>query len=154
MNQVEQQVDAILQLARQRGAAHSLPYNGAVLPTEAYFLLQHWPDAVLVDVRSQAEWQFVGVVPNALCVEWRSFPGMQPNPLFLAQLREKVALDVPLLLMCRSGARSDEAARTALQAGYTSVYNVLEGFEGDRDGASQRNRINGWKAHGLPWIQG
>lgn len=148
------QVNAILQQARQRGASLGLPYGGALTPTEAYYLMQHMPQAVLVDVRSAAEWQFVGMVPNAHCVEWKTFPGMQPNPRFLDALAHEVPADATLMMMCRTGARSDEAARAASQAGFQAVYNVLEGFEGDKDGASQRGRINGWKARGLPWVQG
>jgi rhodanese-related sulfurtransferase len=149
-----EQVGAILQLAEERAQQLGVPYRGALLPSEAYYLMQHLGDATLVDVRTTAEWQFVGVVPQALCIEWRSFPGMQLNPVFLDTLRRQVALDAPLMLLCRSGVRSDEAARVAQGAGYVNVFNVLEGFEGDRDGASQRGHVNGWMARGLPWVQG
>ena len=148
------QTQTILQQAAARGAALGVPYQGALLPQEAYYLMQHLPTAVLVDVRSAAEWQFVGMVPNALCVEWRTFPGMQPNPQFVPALQKQVAQDATLMLMCRSGARSDEAARAAQAAGFGAVFNVLEGFEGDKDGMSQRGHVNGWKMHGLPWVQG
>lgn len=149
-----EQVRAILQLVSQRAESLSLPYSGALLPSEAYYLMHHQPGSVLVDVRTAAEWQFVGVVPDALCIEWRSTLEMVPNSGFLDALRRKVAPDACLMLMCRSGARSDEAARAAAQAGYATVYNVLEGFEGERDAASQRGHINGWKVRGLPWVQG
>ncbi|TDR73528.1 rhodanese-like domain-containing protein [Paludibacterium purpuratum] len=148
------QVQTILQQAAERGAALGVPYQGSLLPQEAHDLMQLLPSAVLVDVRCAAEWQFVGMVPNALCIEWRSFPGMQPNAQFLPALQKQVSQDDTLMLMCRSGVRSDEAARAALAAGYRAVYNVLEGFEGDKDGMSQRGHINGWKMHGLPWVQG
>lgn len=150
MNAIEQ----VLQQAAARAAALGLPYSGALLPQDAFYLMQHLPQSVLVDVRTKAEWQFVGMVPNALCIEWRTYPGMQPNGDFAATLRQQVALDATLLFLCRSGARSDEAARAALEAGYRQVYNVLEGFEGDKDGASQRGHLNGWKKQGLPWVQG
>jgi rhodanese-related sulfurtransferase len=149
-----EQVRAILQLASSRAAARSLPYSGAVLPSEAYYLMHHLEHARLVDVRTEAEWQFVGIVPEALCLEWRSFPGMVRNEAFIDALRAQCALHTPLLLLCRSGARSDEAARAAQDAGFTTVFNVLEGFEGERDSSQQRGRVNGWKVRGLPWVQG
>ncbi|WP_215781274.1 rhodanese-like domain-containing protein [Paludibacterium sp. B53371] len=148
------QVQTILQQAAGRAAAMGAPYQGALLPEEAWYLMQHLPGAVLVDVRSAAEWQFVGMVPNAVCVEWRSYPGMQLNGQFLAQLQARVAPEATVMLMCRSGARSDEAARVVQGTGFAAVYNVLEGFEGDKDGMSQRGHLNGWKKHGLPWVQG
>jgi rhodanese-related sulfurtransferase len=149
-----EQVGAIVQLAEQRAQHLGLPYRGALLPSEAYYLMQHLPGALLVDVRTAAEWQFVGVVPKALCIEWRMFPGMQLNDGFVETLQQHAAPDTPLMFLCRSGVRSDEAARVALEAGYRDVFNVLEGFEGDKDAASQRGHLNGWMARGLPWVQG
>ena len=149
-----EQVQAIVALAAQRGSELALPYTVALLPQEAFYLMEHSVQVVLVDVRSAAEWQFVGNAPNTLCLEWRSFPGMQLNPGFVAELRRKVDPDATLMLMCRSGVRSDEAARAAQQAGFLHIYNVLEGFEGEKDAAGQRGHINGWKARGLPWVQG
>ncbi|RMC90931.1 rhodanese-like domain-containing protein [Aquitalea palustris] len=148
------QSDLILQTAAERAAAQQLPYQGALTPPEAHFLAQHLPGAVLVDVRSAAEWQFVGVVPGALRIELRSFPGMQLNAQFVEQLQAAVDKQAVLLLMCRSGVRSHEAATQARAAGYARVYNVLEGFEGDKDEHEHRGQLTGWKAHGLPWVQG
>jgi len=149
-----EQSAVILQTAAGRAASQQLGYQGALTPPEAYYLSQHLEGAVLVDVRSAAEWQFVGVVPGALRIELRTFPGMQPNPQFSAQLQGAVDKQAVLLLMCRSGVRSHEAAVLAAAAGYSRVYNVLEGFEGDKDGQEHRGNLSGWKAHGLPWIQG
>jgi rhodanese-related sulfurtransferase len=149
-----EQIESILQRAAGRADSMSLPYRGALLPPEAFMLLQYAPGAVLVDVRCAAEWQFVGMVPDAQCIELRTFPGMQPNPRFVEALEARVPKTSTVMFMCRSGARSDEAARLAREAGYAAAYNVLEGFEGDKDGASQRGHINGWKRHGLPWVQG
>ncbi|WP_199104140.1 rhodanese-like domain-containing protein [Aquitalea sp. ASV11] len=149
-----EQTVKILQTAAERAASQQLSYQGALTPTEAYYLIQQVEGAVLVDVRSAAEWQFVGVVPGALRIELRSFPGMQPNPQFLAQLQGAVDKQALLLLMCRSGVRSHEAAVQAAAAGYARVYNVMEGFEGDKDAHEHRGVVNGWKAHGLPWVQG
>ncbi|MFC3626826.1 rhodanese-like domain-containing protein [Vogesella amnigena] len=147
-------VEKLLTTARERGAQLGLPYGGALLPAEAWQLRQALPGSVIVDVRSAAEWQFVGVVPEAVRVELRTFPGMVPNAQFVPQLEAQVSKDATVLFLCRSGARSDEAARLAAAAGYREVYNVLEGFEGDRDGEQHRGQVNGWKAAGLPWIQG
>jgi rhodanese-related sulfurtransferase len=147
------QVQVVLEQGAQRGASLAAPYSGALLPSEAYYLMQHLSGAVLVDVRCAAEWQFVGHVPNAVCIEWKTYPGMQPNPQFVAQLARLVEPEATVMMMCRTGMRSDEAARAAFQAGYGAVYNVLEGFEGEKDSAGQRGRVSGWKARGLPWMQ-
>ena len=147
-------VETILSTARNRGGELGLSYSGAVSPAEAWALCQGLPGVVMVDVRSAAEWQFVGVVPDALRIELRSYPGMVPNAAFASQLQQQVDKAATVLFICRSGARSDEAARLAAEAGYAQVYNVLEGFEGDRDPQQHRGTLNGWKAAGLPWIQG
>jgi rhodanese-related sulfurtransferase len=144
----------VLQRAQQRTQTAQLPYAGALTPEEAFVLLQQLPGAVLVDVRTQAEWTFVGGVANAVQIEWKSFPGMQPNPAFLAQLQAQVPAQAHVLFLCRSGARSHDAAVAATAAGFSHCYNILEGFEGDRDANGQRGRLNGWQAAGLPWNQG
>ncbi|AXK39534.1 rhodanese-like domain-containing protein [Crenobacter cavernae] len=143
----------ILGVAHQRALDNALPYSGAVTPEEAARLMGELPNVVLVDVRSAAEWQFVGTVPGSVRIELKTWPGMQPNPHFLAQLKEQVSAEALVLFMCRSGVRSDEAARIATGAGYSEVYNVLEGFEGDKDAAGHRGTVGGWKGHGLPWVQ-
>lgn len=147
-------VESILATAQARGSELGLSYSGALTPAEAWAVCQALPQAVIVDVRSAAEWQFVGVVPDAVRIELRAFPGMVPNAGFVAQLQQQLGRDKTVLFLCRSGARSDEAARLAAEAGYDNVYNILEGFEGDRDSQQHRGTVNGWKAHGLPWIQG
>jgi len=145
--------DEILALARQRAREHSLPYEGALLPAEAHQLMREHGKAVLVDVRSRAEWDFVGRVPGAVEIEWKSYPGMAPNPKFLEQLTARVPKDAVTMFLCRSGGRSHDTAATAKNAGYLAAFNVLEGFEGDRDGAGHRNSVGGWRAAGLPWSQ-
>ncbi|MBR0567842.1 rhodanese-like domain-containing protein [Azoarcus sp. L1K30] len=147
-------LSALLELAHQRAADMNLPYQGALTPAEAYQIWQSAPGARLVDVRTRAEWDWVGRVPDAVEIEWLSYPGMQPNPNFVAQLRHQVDPEAVVLFMCRSGARSDAAARTAIAAGYSNCYNVLEGFEGDKDASGHRNRVGGWRHAGLPWRQG
>ncbi|MTD33492.1 rhodanese-like domain-containing protein [Paludibacterium denitrificans] len=147
-------INELLAKAKQRAQQLGLPYSGALTPPEANEIWQSLDNAVMVDVRSAAEWQFVGTVPGALCIEFKSYPGMVPNPHFKEQLQKQVDKEAVLMFLCRSGARSDDAARPAAEAGYSSVYNVLEGFEGDKDAQSHRGTVCGWKAHGLPWEQG
>ncbi|TJZ71676.1 rhodanese-like domain-containing protein [Chitiniphilus eburneus] len=144
----------ILQRARERAADLGLPYSGAVTPTEAHTLAQTLAGVCIVDVRTAAEWQFVGVVPGAELIEWKRFPEMSLNPDFLTQLKHKVDPQDVVLFLCRSGARSHDAAVLAACHGYSESYNILEGFEGDKDPAQHRNSVNGWRAAGLPWVQG
>ncbi len=144
-----------LKRARTRAGEMNLPYAGALLPREASDLLANTPQAQLVDVRTRAEWEWVGRIPGALLIEWNQWPAGERNPRFLAELRAQVPdASVPVLFICRSGARSHHAAVAATQAGYSCCFNVLEGFEGDKDAHGHRNTIGGWRAAGLPWVQG
>jgi len=144
---------AILEKAYQRADEMELPYKGALLPMEAYRILQESAQAQLVDVRSHAEFDWVGRIPGAIEIELRSYPGMQPNPGFLNQLTSQVDKSLPVLFICRSGSRSNQAAIMATQNGFTDCYNILEGFEGDKDEQGHRGKTAGWKATGLPWVQ-
>lgn len=110
-------------------------------------------EAVLVDVRTDAERAWVGEVPGAVAVAWKQWPGMAPNPDFDAQLRAAVPAGRKAVLLCRSGVRSVAAARRATELGL-QAYNILEGFEGDPDDQAQRGHQGGWRWHGLPWRQG
>ena len=139
----------ILQLAAQRAAAKGLPYAGELTPQEAFGALQQCA-AVLVDVRSRAELELVGRVPNANHVEWAFYPGMVANADFAAQLQAQVDKSQAIVFMCRTGGRSHNAAVVAEKLGYTA-YNMLEGFEGEANAQKQRTLINGWKHAGLPW---
>lgn len=143
----------LLSLARERAEALGLPYSGAFTPKEAHEVLQLASGAKLVDVRTRAELDWVGRIPGAVEIEWLGYPGSQLNPNFLAQLKHQVPAENMVMFICRSGARSNAAARAASSAGYSEVYNVLEGFEGDKDANSQRNRVGGWRHAGLPWQQ-
>lgn len=147
-------INNILLGAKQRAEQMGLPYSGALLPEEAYEIMQHVAAAKLVDVRSSAEWNFVGVVPGAVNIEWKTFPGMIENPNFLSQLKHQVDPEGIVMFMCRTGARSDQTARLAAEHGYADCFNVLEGFEGDKDGRGHRGTVTGWKAKQLPWSQG
>lgn len=143
----------LLQLARERAQHLDLPYAGALTPAEAFHLKQLAPGATLVDVRTRAELDWVGRIPGAVEIEWNQYPGGAPNPNFLVQLKRQVDAEALLLFICRSGARSDYAARAATEAGFNACYNVLEGFEGDKDASDQRNKVGGWRHAGLPWHQ-
>ena len=145
-------IDRIRQAASERGQQMKLPYAGALLPAEAYAWQQ--AGAKLVDVRTRAELDWVGRVPGAAFVEWNSYPEGQMNPGFLEQLASVAPKDQPVMFLCRSGNRSHFAANLATQGGWRECYNVLEGFEGDRDPNRHRSSVNGWKHAGLPWIQG
>ena len=147
--------DDILARAKQRGKAMRLPYAGALLPAEAHALLQQVPGAKLVDVRTEAEWEYVGHIPDSVLIEWNTFPTGQRNPAFLSELQSQVEKSgAPVMFLCRSGARSHHAAQAATQSGYSNSYNVLEGFEGDKDANGHRSTVEGWRFAGLPWVQG
>lgn len=147
-------ITAILQAAQQRAKEMNLPYEGALYPDEAYEVLQSAPGAKLVDVRSRAELDWVGRIPAAVEIEWVIYPGMKPNPHFIIQLEQQVDKEALALFICRSGMRSNAAATAATQAGYSDCYNVLEGFEGEKDADEHRNTLGGWRVAGLPWEQG
>lgn len=147
-------VSEILARAKQRAEAMNLPYAGALLPSEAHTLMQEARGAKLIDVRTKAEWEYVGRVPGSVLIEWNSFPSGQRNPQFLEQLQVEVEkTEAPIMFLCRSGARSHHAAIAATQVGYPKSYNILEGFEGDKDTQGHRNTVGGWRAAGLPWVQ-
>lgn len=146
-------ITAILNTAQQRAKELNLPYEGALTPQEAYEIWQSAPGAKLVDVRTRAEIDWVGKVPGAVEIEWLNYPGMKPNPNFMASLEQQVDKEALVLFLCRTAQRSHAAAMTATQAGWTDCYNILQGFEGDKSPANQRNGINGWRAAGLPWEQ-
>jgi rhodanese-related sulfurtransferase len=144
---------AIFERARLRGRTKGLAYAGEVTPGEAWRLHEAGA-ARLVDVRTEAEWEFVGAVPDVPLVEWRGYRESAPNPRFLKELESMVGRERPILLLCRSGVRSHHAADAAARAGFPQVFNVLEGFEGELDSRGRRGTRGGWRAAGLPWEQG
>ena len=146
-------ISEILAKAQRRAQEMKLPYQGALIPEEAHELLEKAPGARIVDVRTRAELDFVGRVPGSVEIEWQSYPGGQPNPHFLTQLEHQVDKEALVMMICRSGARSHAAAVAAMGSGYTQVYNVLEGFQGDKDAQAHRDTVGGWRAAGLPWYQ-
>lgn len=149
-------VDHILATARQRGADQ--PYAGAVTPQEAFQLLQADPNAKLVDVRTNAERYWVGQVAVApgqhAAVEWSSWPSGVANPQFVEQLGEVAGTNDLLLFLCRSGVRSRYAAKLATEHGFANAFDILEGFEGDKDSEGHRKQVAGWCKGGLPWLGG
>ncbi len=123
-------------------------------PIQCWRFLQETPAAVIIDVRTAIEHSFVGHPPGAKPIAWKEFPGMKPNFQFVEQVAATVPdKNVPLLLLCRSGARSLAAAKVLEDAGYQHLINIKEGFEGDLDKQKHRGTVNGWRFHGLPWIQ-
>ncbi len=144
----------ILARARERALELKLPYAGALLPVEAHTLMQHQPEARLVDVRSRAELEWVGQVPGSVAIEWNSWPGGSRNLDFIAEFEALIDKNATVMLICRSGVRSHHAAVALTRIGYAHAYNVLQGFEGDKDSNGQRNKLGGWRAAGLPWKQG
>ena len=134
--------------AQQQG----LPYAGSVPPQLAWELFSQ-QRAELVDVRTAEERKFVGHVPESLHVPWATGTALTRNPRFARELAAKVRKDAVVLLLCRSGKRSALAAEVATEAGFASVFNVLEGFEGEIDAAQHRGGSDGWRFRGLPWVQ-
>jgi rhodanese-related sulfurtransferase len=145
-----------LSTARLRGKENQLPYAGAATPQEAYALIRNDASVKLVDVRTNAERDWIGrvAIPDTqhLAVQWSLYPGGAPNPAFVEQLNAVAGKDDVLLFLCRSGVRSRHAARLATEHGYANCFDILEGFEGDKDAQGHRKTLGGWCKAGLPWI--
>lgn len=144
--------DFLLARALERGRAQGLAYAGAVTPEEAH-QLQGVGGAVIVDVRTRPEWDYVGHIPGSELIEWRRHGEPAPNPAFIEELAKRHPRDQPILFLCRSAARSHSAAELAAKNGFTASFNILEGFEGAPDEYGQRSRLDGWRKAGLPWVQ-
>ena len=141
------------------------PHIEEIAVDETWRRLSQHPDAILIDVRTKAEWAFVGwsdlspIGKRPLLVEWQTFPDNRVDPGFVERLQEALvaagaSTDSRLLFICRSGGRSLMAARAMMAAGYAHCANVSEGFEGPLDQNRHRGLVAGWKARGLPWTQG
>jgi rhodanese-related sulfurtransferase len=139
-------------------------YAGNITSAEAWELLESDRQAQLVDVRTAAEWTFVGVPDlgplgrKAILVEWQVYPTMGRNASFEDAVAERLSAAgataaTPVFFLCRSGARSQAAARAMTAKGFTKCFNVADGFEGDVDADRHRGSTSGWKASGLPWVQ-
>ncbi|MGR4870387.1 rhodanese-like domain-containing protein [Variovorax sp. LARHSF232] len=142
--------DSTMEPQRQ-GVRPAEGYAGDVTPEQAAAWVAQG-EAVLVDVRSDAEREWVGFVPGALNLAWKQWPGMAMNPGFDEALRAAVPAGKKVVMLCRSGVRSISTARRATELGL-EAYNVLEGFEGDADGEGHRGNKGGWRYRGLPWKQ-
>ncbi|HEY1781970.1 MAG TPA: rhodanese-like domain-containing protein [Roseiarcus sp.] len=139
-------------------------YAGDLLAIDAYALLEGDSSSVLIDVRTQAEWAYVGT-PNLqtlgktlLLLEWQSYPSMAVDAEFASRLEAMlrsggVERGAPLIFLCRSGVRSRQAAISMTSAGWGPCFNLSDGFEGPLDGSLRRGGVSGWKAGGLPWSQ-
>jgi rhodanese-related sulfurtransferase len=143
---------------------NDIGYAGNVDSQGAFQALSDQPNAMLIDVRTRAEWTFVGVPDlrplgkEAAFVEWQSFPPSGPNSGFMQEVsdllrKKELDPDTPIYFLCRSGARSQAAAMAMTQTGYTHCFNISDGFEGALDTDGHRGTQSGWKAAGLPWIQ-
>lgn len=141
-----------LEAVRAVALATGLPYAGGVPPQLAWELFSAG-EASLVDVRTAEERKFVGHVPGSLHVAWATGTALTRNPRFARELEAKVGKNATIFLLCRSGKRSHLAAEAAAKAGFTQVFNVLEGFEGELDANQHRGGHDGWRQHGLPWVQ-
>ena len=126
-------------------------YAGDITASLAWQWVQSG-EAVLVDVRTDAEREWVGYVPGAIGLAWKQWPGMAMNAGFDEELKAVVPAGKKVALLCRSGVRSVAAARRASELGF-AAYNILEGFEGDADAQGQRGHRGGWRLQGLPWQQ-
>ncbi len=135
-------------------------YSGDILATEAMDFLKKDPSAQLIDVRTDAEWHYVGIPDlrsldkEVLKIQWRILPDMNLNTNFVEILEKNIpSRDSKLLFLCRTGGRSREAAMAMTARGYKTCYNIESGFEGDLDNHKHRGNISGWKALNLPWRQ-
>jgi rhodanese-related sulfurtransferase len=137
-----------------------MSYAGDLTPDEAFSLLESQPEAILVDVRTRAEWSYVGVPDlsgvgrSPVLSEWVTFPDGARNPQFLDEVSAAATSKAaPVVFLCRSGVRSVAAAEAATAAGFSAAYNITEGFEGPSDDSGHRGSAAGWKVRGLPWRQ-
>jgi rhodanese-related sulfurtransferase len=149
-------LEQLYKQAGDRAVQNNLTSAGAFSPAEAFELLQLDPRVRLVDVRTRAELDWIGrpAIDGAQYahVEWIRYPGSVPNGEFIEQLRQVATPDAPVLFLCRSAARSKLAAVAAQKEGFGQAYDLLEGFEGDKDGQGHRKTVSGWCFRGLPWI--
>ena len=122
-------------------------------PKEAQSLLSANPQAVFIDCRSEMEFFFVGHPVGAQLVAWNDGPDWDVNPHFVGQVKKVASMNRPIVLICRSGHRSLDAGLALEKAGFSDVYNVLDGFEGPLDEKHHRGTHSGWRMEGLPWEQ-
>lgn len=124
-----------------------------IFSQQAWEILMENPQAVLLDVRTRMEYEYVGHAPNALNIPWVDFPYWQVDTNFVDKVCGECPQSATILAMCRSGKRSLAALEKLASNGFTVLYNIEDGFEGDLDENGHRNVINGWRVAGLPWLQ-
>ena len=142
---------AIIEAATARAKEAGAPMAGLLTPAETWELFKRG-EIELVDTRTLAERDLIGYVPGSVAIEWYDYPAKKRNDHFLEELRKKVEPDRPVAFLCRSGVRSHHAAALATANGYRAAFNILEGFEGDKNAQGQRV-VSGWRVAGLPWRQ-
>lgn len=147
-----ERLDDILYRAENRAREQGITYRGLLTPEEAWRVFQETQGATLIDIRTREEHTLIGRVPGAVEIQWRLYEGWSLNPRFLRDIKNRFLPTDLILLLCRSGVRSREAAELLAAEGYKNCFNVLEGFEGDKNADGQRV-IGGWKVRGLPWSQ-
>ena len=136
-------------------------YAGDIDVNTAHDMLRADPKAVLVDVRTEPEWEYVGrpdlsgIGREPVLIPWKHWPEMKQRATFADDVRAAgIGQDQPILLLCRSGQRSRDAAIVLTEAGFATCFNIADGFEGPKDPEGHRNTVAGWRAAGLPWVQG
>jgi rhodanese-related sulfurtransferase len=148
--QVFGRIDSACYRARPLASDNAMKH---LKPAEALEFLQHHPQAVFVDCRSEMEYLFVGHPKGAQHVAWNDGPDWEVNPHFVGQVKKVASMNRPVILICRSGHRSVDAGLALEEAGFKEVYNVLDGFEGPLDDDHHRGTLGGWRKEGLPWEQ-
>ena len=151
-NLADERLDDIFRRAENRAREEGVAYRGQITPGEAWRIFQEYPGARLLDLRTTEELTLVGRVPGAVEIQWRLFRDWELNPHFLRDVKKIFPPGDVILLLCRSGVRSKEEGELLASEGFPHCFNVLEGFEGDKNEAGQRV-IAGWKVRGLPWSQ-
>jgi len=126
---------------------------GHLSSPETWEFLQSHPDAKLIDIRSSMEFLFIGHPVGAIHIAWMEDPDWDINPIFVQEISAVQTNNCPIVMICRSGNRSEKAGVQLLEAGLSNIYHVSDGFEGDRDDNNHRGTLNGWRYHGLPWEQ-
>lgn len=143
---------ALLETAREDARRAGLAFAGQLGPREAWAAVIAGA-AVLLDVRTVEERAYVGRVPDSAHVPWATGTAQTRNPRFVREVEAKLGREKTIVLLCRSGKRSRAAAEALTAAGFASVFNIDEGFEGELDASGQRGGSGGWRFHGLPWVQ-
>jgi len=126
---------------------------GHLSSPKAWTFLKEHPEAKLIDIRSSMEFLFIGHPKDCIHIGWMEEPDWDINPNFVEDIKAIQPDNIPIVMICRSGNRSEQAGEQLLDAGLVNIYHISDGFEGDRDEENHRGTLNGWRFHGLPWEQ-